>query len=706
MQIDKIPERISTLNVLYQNNELHRKNLECQRTGRMKLLYNRAYISSHAPTTQLRKAEAEAFMLRNMRPVVNKGELIVGLPDLSALTEKEIHEYETLETAMMGGQHIATIGGHLAPNFSKLLNVGISGLLSEIKTYRKELDMTFPENLTKDEFYTGIQMELEAVLSLADSYAIHLKQRAESSEDPDRSELLALSEILSHVPRFPARTFWEALESIHFFLFTLPDLFYLGRIDQYLYPYYSADIKAGRLTQERAQELLDCFLLIPSGYNAHSSAIGLTIGGKDSNGVPVENELTKMILASSVHCIDCNNLIGCGISDGTSQEFLELAVRTAQKTSMPVFFHDETVTDAFIRAGLPPEDARTWCNTGCVLTISGKCSGFGISRYHNMLPPLLDALEKHPASFSELTDYFSRFLQTDVQKGILEQNLLMLERGRIGHEVLRVSALVDGCLERGRSIDQGGGIYAFQQPAFIGFAHVIDSLAAIKTLVYDTGKYTVDDFLTATKNNFNGYETLLKDIRHIPRFGTNDKKANELAQVVAQIVADVCSGMKNYRGGKILPGMFSYVWHTEFGAAFQATPDGRLAGQPFANGINPVSGAERYGADASLCSETAWDQRLIPVSPSYSILFTPEQGGGPDTHELAAFIRRYFDRGGSMIHLALASIDDMKKGLLDEKGREMRVSIGAFSVSMSEMKRISGNMEADLFQRNEHKTTV
>ncbi|WP_321006745.1 pyruvate formate lyase family protein [Hungatella sp.] len=705
MKIAKMTERITRLNTLYQNNEIHKNHWDYHREGRLRLLYNRAYIASHAPTTQLRKAEAEASMLRNMLPIVNDGELIVGLPDLSPLTDEENKEYEKLEIAMQGTQFIPTVGGHLSLDFPKLLDQGISGILDEIEICCATLDVTTPDHVTKEEFYTGCRIELEAILSLADTYAAYLAEQAEKAPTQRKSELLAISEILLHVPRFPARTFWEALESIHFFLFTLPNLFYLGRLDQYLYPYYMADLAAGRITPEKAQELLDCFLLIPAGYNGHSSSIGLTIGGRNRHGKLVENDVTKMVLTSCVHCCDCNNLVGYGISRDTSPEFLEFAIEIAQKTSEPVFFNDDAVTESFLLAGLPLEDARSWCNTGCVLTISGKCSGFGISSYHNMLVPLLKAMNKIPASFTDLKDQFFQALRLEVIQGVKKQNYIMLERGRLGHEVLRISALVEGCLKHGKSLDQGGGIYAFQQPNFIGFANVIDSLAVMKTLIYDTKKYTMKDFLSASRKNFEGYETLLEEIKHVPRFGTNDEATNQLAQCIAQMIAGACKGIKNYRGGAVLPGMFSYTWHAIYGSDFQATPDGRLYGQPFANGINPVSGAEVNGADASLCSETAWDQKLIPVSPSYSIVFTPAQKGGPDTRELVEFVRRYFNRGGSMIHLALATIEDMKAGLFDAEGKEFPVSIGAFSVTMSEMKRLSEHMQADMFQRNEHRTT-
>ncbi len=704
MVISQTPERIQKLNAIYLNNEVHQNGWDCYREGRVRLLYHRAYLESQAPTIQLRKAEAESVCLKAMEPVICDGELIVGLPDFSPLTKEEQLEYDALEQAMKGLPPIWTIGGHMTLDFPKLLRVGIDGLLKEIDEYLAKLNFQDPESLTKEEFYLGCKMELEGVLALAEKYALLADEMAKAAEEPRKTELEQIAGIMRRVPRYPARTFWEALESAHFYMFTLHNLFYFGRIDQWLNPYYEADIAAGILTPERAQELLDCFLLIPEGYNGHSSTMGLTIGGRDPQGNLVENDVTKMVLMSCIHCRDCNNLLGYGITKDTSPEFLEFAVRMIQETSEPVLFNDDTTTQGFMNYGMPRSEASQWCNTGCVLTPFAKCSGFGISSYHNMLIPLLEALKQKPENFSSMIDIFQNLLRKDVEEEVHRQNYIMLERGRVGHEVLRISALIDDCLVRGQSLDQGGGKYANLQPNFVGFANVVDSLAVLKNLVYDNSTYTLEEMIAALEHNFIGYETILEQIRQVPRFGMDDPVTNMLAQSVAQIIANSCQEIFNYRGGRVIPGMFSYTWHAIYGAQTPATPDGRKYGMPFANGINPVSGAEIYGPEASIRSETAWDQKLVPVSPSYSILFVPESQGGPGTEQLAAFVRRYFDMGGSMIHLALATIADMKAGLADlsGKGCDFLVSIGAFSVTMKEMERLSPYMKQDMLKRNEH----
>ena len=223
--------------------------------------YNTELLKSRPYTARLRLAYAEAAILNNMEPMIHDDELLVGRPDYTPLTEEEEDEYKNLELAMRGAPNTTYLTlGHMSLDYPKLLRVGINGLIAEVKARKDALDLNDPENLPKCEFYEGCLMELEAELVLQRRYAEKLKEKAEKATGEKKEHFEKLYEIVSRVPAEPARTFREALQAIHFFSFTLWELYYFGRIDQYLYPYYKADLEAGRITPDEALELLDAVL--------------------------------------------------------------------------------------------------------------------------------------------------------------------------------------------------------------------------------------------------------------------------------------------------------------------------------------------------------------------------------------------------------------------------------------------------------------
>jgi len=274
----KATPRIENLREAYLNSEMAKNKLSYSRSRRMSLLYKEGWNTyTDVKSPILRRAYADAYLLDHMKPVIVDGELIVGQPDFSPLTPEET-EALSLPCDMPGtpGRH-----DHMALDFEKLLRLGVNGTIEEIEAQND------PENV----FYKGALAELRALLGLAERYAEAAREKG----------MLDVADILTCVPANPAKTFREALQSIHFYSFALWGLYQAGRPDRYLYPYYKHDIENNLLTNEEAQELIDCFCLMYTAYITSSSSVGFMIGGVDPEGNPVENELTWMFLYSIGH---------------------------------------------------------------------------------------------------------------------------------------------------------------------------------------------------------------------------------------------------------------------------------------------------------------------------------------------------------------------------------------------------------------------
>lgn len=689
-------DRIRQLRALYLDSPMMTKNLSFHHSGRQQILWLKGYIEAgYADTSRLRRAYAEAYVLQHMRPVINEGELIVGLPDFSELTDDEQRELAHLQEKSCCIPPVRNHGGHMTLDFDKLLRVGVEGLLAEVRERRTALDFVEPDDFTKDEFYEACEIELTALLELAAHYVDYAKSIG-------RDDIAAL---LTRVPRYPARSFREALESIHFYRFCLWDLYYYGRIDQYLISYLENDLTSGTLTEEAAQELLDCFFLLPAAYITPNSSTVVMVGGCTPDGVPVENRLTRMALQSIAHVRLASCKVGLAVTDSTSEELLRFALRmNAEGLTHPAFFNDALITDAFVKAGFPLETARDYCNTGCVEMTPCACSGMWVvSPYHNLAKMFLETLHAHSdaQSLDEFLGHFAAHLRLRIIEANRYLGRWMLERSRNGSESMRVACLVNDCLEGGKAVDEGGARYNQTQPNFLGLANVIDSLAALEVLVFRTREYSLADLESILAVNYKDNEDLRQRmIRDLPHFGTNEELTDALAIRLTKILAEACRGVKNQRGAELLPGTFSYLEHERHGKRTGATPDGRLAGYPLASGSSAVQGRETCGATAAILSETCWDQSEFLGGVAINIKFSDRMKSDASIDRLLAFLRVFLQRGGFQLQINAISRETLEAARTHpDSWSDLVVRVGGFSAYFT---KLPPGMQQEIIDRNEH----
>jgi pyruvate-formate lyase len=368
----------------------------------LELLSARAWAASAGePWILLRRARETAAILRGMAPVIDPGELLVGKYCDRALTAEE-NEESARYRAWAEPARPPVLGqrAHMAIDYDKLLQLGVEGIRRQIESYRERLDLTRPVDMERDAFYRACTLALDALVACAGRYADLAEAQAEDEADPQRQEELhEIARLCRRVPEFPARTFREAMQAIHFVTFCLcagqrMHLFQLGRPDRYLLPYYRRDLTEGRTTPEEALELIDCLALLLSEYTPRSLAVGWMLGGRDAAGSDVCNELTALFLRSIGHTRLAYPCVGLCWTPDTPHEIRSLAAGLmAEGLGNPAMFNDAVITSGMIGAGLPPAEACLYQHSTCVeITPIASSNVYVASPYINLLQCLHDVL--------------------------------------------------------------------------------------------------------------------------------------------------------------------------------------------------------------------------------------------------------------------------------------------------------------------------
>lgn len=656
------------------------------------------------PTTRLRRCASWAHYLDHSAVVIGDHELIVGCPDLAPLTEDEQKRLaESGEMAWRYGPQSRGIYDHMALDYAKLLEVGVDGLVSEIQQRRKGLSPQLPESIARDEFYQGCLLELDALLRLAGRYAEAARTMAEDAPPERARDLREIADILSRVPAGPAETFREALQSIHFYTFLLRGDYQLGRPDQFLIDLYRADLAAGRLTAESALELIDCLCLLYSTHHPRGSAVGFMVGGRDRAGRAVHNELTYLFVQSIAHTRMAYPSIGLCVHDETPDDLLELAVELLAKGySHPAIFNDDAITRGLMDLGLPERDARNYVHSSCVeITPCAQSGAWVFSPVINTPALLLEVMRDNAdcGGVAELMAAFERELRARVLGEMQTQKLWQLERSRNGYYSSLSSCLVNDCLRLGRGVEEGGANYNFIMPTFLGLANLVDSLAAVKVLVFDERELTMGEFYQVVMDDFAGDEVLRTRIANrLPHFGNNEPQTDGLMREVSEMLARSCEGIVTLFGSRAIPGAYSYLEHVRHGERTPATPDGRRAHTALAAASSPVQGCDISGPTASILSATCWDQ--VPFMGGVAINFTFQPLGDATRSSMKAIIRTVIARGGLQLQVNCVSTETLLDARENPRNhRDLVVRIGGYSDFFTSL---SPAMQDEIVRRTGH----
>lgn len=592
-------------------------------------------------------------------------------------------------------QHI----GHSSFGYEKVLKKGFLGIKKDAEDRLSRLDIIDPEELRKVPFLKGVIIAMEAAAGIGKRFAGMAREMADVETNPHRSvELLTIAEVCNQVPAHPARNFHEALQSVWFTqimnFWETPLILSVspGRADQYLYPYYHQDLNEGRLTKEDAQELLDTWLMRfaqdAAPFLPHSgSAFHIDVGGLKADGSDATNELSFMFLEGMMHTRMLEPNIGVLVHSKTPDDFLIKACQLCSLgTGHPMFLNNDVFVENLLGRGtlggppVPIELARTSGAIGCNEPHIPNCESEynigavlplpavlelvlwnGWSPAHQQQMGLQTGDPRNFHSFGELQDAFVKQLKYLARHCAAAITCFELAISEV-YPTLYQSALIEDCIENGITRESGGARYNFGPCiATVGGVDVGDSLAAIKRLVFEEGKITMDQLLTALQCNFDGHEELRQQLLRRPKFGNDDNHVDSLVAWVMKAFSQEVVRHKNTRGGHLLPYQNPLAAYYSYGKLIAALPSGRKAWEPLSDGISPTRGSDVNGPTAVLNSVGKVDNASVFFGQTLNMRLNSQIFGSQEgVHRLAALIRTFIDLKIHHIQFNLVSSETLK----------------------------------------------
>ena len=670
--------------------------------------FYKTYKSSTAKVPEERYAEAYTAAFSALPTPILDGELIVGerYYNLSAEETKEWNEVylpyaESVTSAFRFGQD-----SHMAIDYDLVLECGLSGIIDKIDGYLSNCEES------KKPFYNCCRSVLLAVIAHSESYARAAEELARSCEDERKSELLEISRICGKVPKYPAETFHEAVQAVHFIThalshdpyryFSSPQ-YQLGRPDRYLYPFYKKDIEEGRITRERAQLLIDLLAIQINMRVKPGLSSGYMVGGRDENGGIVANELTEMCMQSIDDVRLVYPSVGLCVCEGYPEEFLKKACEIlSHGRSHPAIFNDDVIARGLMLYGVPEKEARNYIHSTCVeITPIGSSNVWVASPYTNMPQKLLEVMDREYESFDELISAYFSHLSNHIKNNFEVQNGYRTKRGELSANPL-LSCLVNDCLEKGLDIERGGGRYNWIMPSFVGVPNIVDSLYAIKKLVFDDKEMTLTQYKSILDKNFEGNEELrLRVLNRFSKYGNDNDETDGYFELIKNFIVSECRKYTPiFSGGRLIPSVFCWVMHERFGRETGATPDGRCAGFPLADGSGPCQGREKCGPTASILSSTKWSHAEMIGGVAVNLKLSKSSFTSSSFTNLLALINTFIARGGFEIQINVTDRETLEKARKNpEQYSDLVVRIGGYSDYFT---RISPEMQAEVILRTEH----
>ena len=561
--------------------------------------------------------------------------------------------------------------GHILPDVEGWLRLGVKGLRDNVNAGRQRPEAQTAE---KQVFYDAALIALQAAQEFMTRYAALARQTLARTDDPDRRwELQHIADACAWLAENPARDFWEALQAV-WFLFVLLQIesnassFAPGRFDQYMLPFLERDLAVGKLAICEAQILLEYLwlkfneiVLLRNSSSARYFAgfpigFNLILGGQRADGSDATNFLSYMCLRAQADVGLTQPNLSIRIHKQSPQEFLLAAAAVISKGSgMPQVFNDEVIIPGQLNRGITPADARNYAVVGCVeLSTPGKALGWSDASMFNLTRILELTLfgGKDPHSgqqiglatppLNELTDFADLEAAYDRQ---LAHFVKLMVKGcnivdRIHAEILPspfLSLVIEDCIAQGKDVTAGGAHYNFSGVQGVQIANVADSLAAVKQALFEEHWLNAEELLTILRNNYAGQETLRQRLIHrIPKYGNDEQRVDQYAQKWADRYSELVAQHATIRGGVYQPGFYTVSAHVPMGANVGATPDGRLAGAPLADGgLSPTAGRDQKGPTAVLRSVGKLNLRLASNGTLLNMKFLPAFFDG--THALEKF---------------------------------------------------------------------
>ncbi len=674
--------------------------------------------------------------------------------------------------------------GHVTVKYYEVLAIGFRGIIAKAEN---ELETCQPADANysdKRAFLEAVIESCEAVIAYAKRYARLALEEAEKCTDEKRKlELLLIAHNCATVPENGATNFYEACQSFWFVQMLIQTessghSISPGRFDQYMYPYYKKDMDNGSITPEFAQELVDCIWVklndlskardaaSAAGFAGYSMFQNLIVGGQSSPGVDATNDLSFMCIQASMHTMLPQPSLSIRIWNGTPHELMMKAAElTRTGIGLPAYYNDEVIVPALINRGLTMADAIDYNIIGCVEPQkSGKTDGWHDAAFFNMCRPLELVFSRgmdkgvqvgprtkciaEMTSFDEFYDAYKAQMNDMIALMVNADNAIDVAHAK-RCPLPFLSSMVDDCIARGKSVQEGGAIYNFTGPQGFGIANMADSLYAIKTLVFDQKKITLVELKEALDNNYGEgvlesqiqdvvatvvteliksgksadektitdivasiksvqgenpktekYKKIRAMIDEVPKFGNDIAEVDAFARDVAYTYTKPLEQYTNPRGGKYQAGLYPVSANVPLGAQTGATPDGRLAYTPVADGVSPSAGKDVCGPTASCNSVSKLDHFIASNGTLFNMKFHPSALKGQSGLEaFCSLVRGYFDQKGSHIQFNVVDRDTLLDAQKNpEKYEGLVVRVAGYSALFTTL---SKSLQDDIISRTE-----
>ena len=653
----------------------------------------------------------------------------------------------SLVKAIHGEGNMTSGDGHIVPDFPKALKVGLRGIIEETKERLAKVDISEDDGFRQKAFLESVILVNESIIAFADRYSILAREMAQSEKDEARKEeLLRIAKSCSKVPGQPCETFEEAVQAIWFMHLVIQiesngHSASLGRLDQYLYPYYRKDLEEGTLDSEQAKELLQnlwakLYSVIKirptshAGYGAgYPTYQNVTIGGSSPTGTDETNALSYLILESVGEMKLTQPNLSARLHSGTREKFLRKCAEVIRSGfGMPALHTDEAVVPALLNKGVSYQDAYNYTMVGCVeVAVPGKwgyrCTGMTFLNLVKVLELTLnDGYDRRSGiqlyggngSLEDFATYGSLF--EALRKNIAWYTKLTVAMDKVADTGLLefpdifCSSLTDDCITRAKTVKEGGAVYDIISGLQVGISNVANSMEALKKLVYEEGRLTLKEVKTALETNFDGLEgqRTRKLLLSAPKYGNDIEEVDAIASEVYGLYSEEIGKYRNSRYGKgPIGGVYGLSTsgissNVPMGIVTGATPDGRYAYTPAAEGGSPVQGTDLKGPTAVLKSVMKLPTILLTGGQLLNVKFSPDLlSGEVQFTKFLSFLRSFIALKGWHIQFNVISRELLLEAQKEpEKHRDMIVRVAGYCAQFITL---DPTTQDDIISRTEQK---
>ena len=659
----------------------------------------------------LRRGMLTRDLLKTARFAVDDLELLVGrlAPDEPAQKARRP------EAARWLKEHypdVFTPGqtGHCQLEFSRLFVLGIDGLIADLE--QRSLYSLAEQSDTYSSFalaLSGLSVMIEN--AAADTLSNH------NGSDERRSELEEMAAICRHVAHHPPHTFRQALQLVWLVILGVQladraSLVSPGHLDRLIGPFYQADLEASRISPENARLYIECLYLLINEYVPDGLAVSVMVGGRDAAGEDLTNPLSYLCLQALENTRLVYPSVGVCWHPETPAALTELTVNLmASGHANPAFFGDSTIQTGLQHYGVPAEESWDYVNSTCVeITPCGSSNVWVASPYYSLPKVLLDEIQAQAQSTTPV-DSFDRLLKRyqirlgeKVSAAVAEQNQARAARAAWGGKPLQ-SVFTNDCIERGLDIDRGGARYNWAECSFVGLANLADALYVVREEVFNQRRLDFQELQAILDKNFEGSERLRQRfLNGYPKYGNGMDDVDDLVNEIVGMARDACAPHRLAPDASpYVPGAFCWVMHEQLGRQCGATPDGRRAGFPFADGCGAAQGREKAGPTAAIRSVTAWDAAPLIGGAAFNMKFSASLFQTPGaSRRLQDLIVTFLQLGGFETQVNVVDGSLLRAAQSHpEEYRDLVVRIGGYTDYFT---RLTPEMQAEVLLRTEYST--